>query len=88
MRSLTLQRQDDFLAQWGLRDAVRDMKHRELEAARAGDTMQQLEIRTERIAAETLLHPRGLGDFRVLVVEVETPPSTYLPRGGRRTPSP
>jgi SAM-dependent MidA family methyltransferase len=70
----TLQRQDDFLAEWGLRDAVRDMKHRELDAARAGDTMLQLEVRTERIAAETLLHPRGLGDFRVLVVE--TPPST------------
>jgi SAM-dependent MidA family methyltransferase len=66
----TLQRQDDFLAEWGLRDEVRDMKHRELAAARAGDTMLQLEIRTERIAAETLLHPRGLGDFRVLTVEV------------------
>jgi SAM-dependent MidA family methyltransferase len=66
---VTLHRQDDFLSKWGLRDAVRDMKHRELAAARAGDTMHQLEIRTERIAAETLLHPRGLGDFRVLVVE-------------------
>ncbi|MDJ0924805.1 MAG: SAM-dependent methyltransferase [Acidimicrobiia bacterium] len=63
-----LRRQDDFLAEWGLRDAVREMKQRELEAARAGDTMTQLEIRTERIAAETLLHPRGLGDFRVLSI--------------------
>jgi SAM-dependent MidA family methyltransferase len=66
----TLHRQDEFLAEWGLRDAVRDMKHRELDAARTGATMVQLEIRTERIAAETLLHPRGLGDFRVLVIEV------------------
>ena len=68
--AVALERQDDFLSRWGLRDAVRDMKHRELEAARAGDTMLQLEIRTERIAADTLLHPRGLGDVRVLVAQV------------------
>lgn len=66
---VSLLRQDDFLSEWGLREAVRDMKHRELDAARAGDTMRQLEIRTERIAAETLLHPRGLGDFRVLLTQ-------------------
>ena len=68
--AVALERQDDFLSRWGVRDAVRDMKHRELEAARAGATMLQLEIRTERIAADTLLHPRGLGDFRVLVAQV------------------
>jgi SAM-dependent MidA family methyltransferase len=73
----SLQRQEDFLTDWGLRDVVSDLKHRELEAARAGDTMRQLELRTERIAAETLLHPRGLGDFRVLVI---------TPAGPRKSP--
>jgi SAM-dependent MidA family methyltransferase len=68
--NVTLQRQDDFLTSWGLRDVVSDLRHRELEAARRGDTMTQLAIRTERIAAETLLHPRGLGDFRVLTIDV------------------
>ncbi len=65
-----LQRQDDFLSEWGLRDAVRALKLRELELARAGDTMAQLAAKSERIDAETLLHPRGLGDFRVLTVMV------------------
>ncbi len=65
-----LHRQDDFLAQSGLRSVVSDLRNRELELARAGDTMKQLELKSERIAAETLLHPRGLGDFRVLVVEI------------------
>jgi hypothetical protein len=48
---------------------VSDLRQRELELARAGETMQQLEVKSERIAAETLLHPRGLGDFRVLTIE-------------------
>lgn len=65
-----LMRQDDFLAEWGLRDIVSELRHRELELARGGDTMGQLQVRSERIAAETLLHPRGLGDFRVLVVDM------------------
>jgi SAM-dependent MidA family methyltransferase len=67
---VSLHRQDDFLSEWGLRRVVSDMRHRELELARAGETMQQLQIKSDRIAAEALLHPRGLGDFRVLVVEV------------------
>lgn len=66
----TLHRQDDFLKAWGLRDVVTDLKLRELELARSGDTMGQLTLRSERIDAETLLHPRGLGDFRVLIIEV------------------
>lgn len=65
-----LHRQDDFLAEWGLRKVVSAMKQEELAYARAGETMQQLQVKSDRIAAETLLHPRGLGDFRVLVVEV------------------
>jgi SAM-dependent MidA family methyltransferase len=65
----TVHRQDDFLAAWGLREVVAEMRRRELELARAGETMQQLAVKSERIAAETLLHPRGLGDFRVLIIE-------------------
>ncbi len=71
-RSLTaeLYRQDDFLIANELRRVVSDLRRQELESARAGETMKQLEAKSERIDAETLLHPRGLGDFRVLVVEV------------------
>jgi hypothetical protein len=43
------------------------MRFRELELARAGDEMERLRVRTSRTEAETLMHPRGLGDFRVLV---------------------
>ncbi len=68
-RNVELHRQDDFLAAHGLRQVVSDLRQRELELARAGETMQQLEVKSERIAAETLLHPRGLGDFRVLTIE-------------------
>ncbi len=68
--TVALYRQDDFLADSGLRKVVRDLKLRELELARRGDTMAQLVLRSERIDAETLLHPRGLGDFRVLTVEI------------------
>ncbi len=69
-RSAELYRQDDFLAEWGLRKIISGMKQQELAHARAGETMRQLEIKSDRINAETLLHPRGLGDFRALVVEV------------------
>jgi SAM-dependent MidA family methyltransferase len=63
-----LHRQDDFLEELGLRDRIRELRERELAAARSGDTMGQLRARSDRTNAETLLHPRGLGDFRVLVV--------------------
>jgi hypothetical protein len=43
------------------------MRHEELELARAGEEMARLRLRTVRTEAETLIHPRGLGDFRVLV---------------------
>lgn len=62
-----LHRQDDFLGAWGLRDEVARMRQRELELARSGEAMPRLQVRSERTEAETLLHPRGLGDFRVLV---------------------
>lgn len=64
----TLHRQDDFLARLGLRDRLSSLRSAELEAARSGDEMERLRLRTLRTEAETLLHPRGLGDFRVLVV--------------------
>jgi hypothetical protein len=38
-----------------------------LELARRGDTDARLRLRSQVSEAETLLHPRGLGDFRVLV---------------------
>lgn len=63
-----LLRQDDFLADLGLRDRLSDLRHAELEAARGGAEMERLRLRTLKTEAETLLHPRGLGDFRVLEV--------------------
>jgi SAM-dependent MidA family methyltransferase len=65
--SVELYRQDEFLESLGLRDRIARLRERELTAARSGDTMGQLRFRSDRTNAETLLHPRGLGDFRVLV---------------------
>jgi SAM-dependent MidA family methyltransferase len=65
-----LRRQDDFLTALGLRASLTELRQGELAAARAGDTNQGLRARSLRIEAETLLHPRGLGDFRVLVCRV------------------
>lgn len=64
-----LHRQDDFLTEFGLRDTMVDLRKQELELARGDDAMARLEVRSELKDAETLLHPRGLGDFRVLVIE-------------------
>jgi SAM-dependent MidA family methyltransferase len=58
-----------FLTQWGLRDRLGEIRHAELEAAREGRTMDRLVLRNGVTEAETLLHPRGLGDFRVLVAK-------------------
>lgn len=65
--AVTLDRQDDFLGRWGLRDALAGLRASELEGARSGETMKRLRLRSEVTGAEALLHPRGLGDFRVLV---------------------
>lgn len=65
-----LVRQDDFLGELGLRDLLSELRHEELEATRAGNDGERLAIRSTRTDVETLLHPRGLGDFRVLVVTV------------------
>ena len=60
-------RQDEYLTRWGLRDVIADLRRRELDLARDGDPVERLQLRSERTDAETLLHPRGLGDFRVLL---------------------
>jgi SAM-dependent MidA family methyltransferase len=62
-----LHRQDEFLATFGLRDRLTELRLEELDAARSGDDMERLRLRSMKTEAETLLHPRGLGDFRVLV---------------------
>ncbi|HEX2154231.1 MAG TPA: SAM-dependent methyltransferase [Acidimicrobiia bacterium] len=67
-------RQDDFLGAYGLRDRISELRHRELEAARSGDEVERLRIRTLRTEAETIVHPRGLGDFRVMVARMGTDP--------------
>lgn len=65
---VSLMRQDDFLGELGLRDRLSELRQAELEAARGDDAIERLRLRTLKTEAETLMHPRGLGDFRVLVV--------------------
>lgn len=60
-------RQDDFLNEWGLGERLAALRHDVVVAARDGRTMDQLKLKNRVIEAETLLHPRGLGDFRVVV---------------------
>ena len=61
-------RQDEFLERHGLVDRIRALRTAELEAARAGRTMEQLQYKSAITEANTLLHPRGLGDFRVAIL--------------------
>ncbi len=68
--AVELLRQDDFLSAWGLRERLSLYRRRELELARAGPEIDRLRERSRRTEAETLLHPRGLGDFRVMVSRV------------------
>ena len=63
-----IERQDDWLAAWGLRERLSQLRHRELDLARSGSEAERLEVRSRRADAETLMHPRGLGDFRVLTL--------------------
>ena len=62
-----LHRQDDFLVSLGLRDQIREFRHQERDLARSGEALERLIVRSEATDAETLLHPRGLGDFRVML---------------------
>lgn len=68
--AVEVMRQEEFLTELGLRDRLADLRHRELELARTGDAMERLRVRSTKTEVETLLHPRGLGDFRVLVARV------------------
>ncbi len=63
---VTLRRQDDFLSDLGLRNRLSEIRRAELAAASDSDHAERLRLRTQKTEAETLLHPRGLGDFRVL----------------------
>lgn len=69
--TVELVRQDDFLTGLGLRDELSDLRRHELELARAGDELARLRVRSDRTEAETLLNPRGLGDFRVLIARID-----------------
>lgn len=68
--TVELHRQDDFLAGLGLRERLSEIRRAELAEARRGDEIARLRLRTLKTEAETLLHPRGLGDFRVLEIRV------------------
>jgi len=63
-----LLRQDEFLSRLGLREALSELRRRALQAAKDGDTMLQLRLKSEASAVETLMAPRGLGEFKVLLV--------------------
>ena len=65
--TVSLHRQDELLEGLGLTERIRGLRMQEAKHARAGDELRRLEKRSLRIGAETLLHPRGLGDFRVLI---------------------
>ncbi len=65
--SVSLHRQDDFLEDLGLRERMEGLRRQESEHARLGEELRRLQIRSLRTGAEALVHPRGLGDFRVLI---------------------
>jgi SAM-dependent MidA family methyltransferase len=71
--AVSLIRQDDFLAQWGLRKVLSKLRSEELELARSQAELERLALRSRRTEAETLMHPRGLGDFRVMVAHKPPP---------------
>jgi SAM-dependent MidA family methyltransferase len=65
----SLVRQDDFLEEWGLAEELAQLRRRELAAA-GSDEHLRLVLRSQRAAGETLMHERGLGDFRVLLARI------------------
>ncbi len=67
---VSLIRQDDFLSDLGLRERLGDLRRLELALATESDQTERLLVRSTKTEAETLLHPRGLGDFRVLRVAI------------------
>jgi SAM-dependent MidA family methyltransferase len=56
-----------FLERWGLRERLAGLREEELTLARTDRAMERLAVRSRITDGEALLHPRGLGDFRVLV---------------------
>ena len=56
-----------FLDRWGLRERLAVLREEELALARTDRAMERLRARSRVTDGEALLHPRGLGDFRVLV---------------------
>ena len=62
-----LLRQREFLGGLGLDARLRRLRAEELELARRGDPVERLRVRSRVKEVEALLHPRGLGDFLVLV---------------------
>jgi SAM-dependent MidA family methyltransferase len=66
--AVELLRQDEFLSRLGLRSALSNLRKGALQAARDGNTMLQLRLKSEARAVETLMAPRGLGEFKVLLV--------------------
>jgi SAM-dependent MidA family methyltransferase len=56
-----------FLERWGLWDLLAARRGEERDLARDGDPLERLRVRNSITGGEALLHPRGLGDFRVLV---------------------
>jgi len=60
-------RQDEFLSGLGLSARREELRRRELAEARGGDPIERLRLRSMVKEIDTLLHPRGFGDFRVLV---------------------
>ena len=65
-----LMRQDEFLVEHGLGETRRQLEHSLRE--RRTDDMDSMAIRSELLEIDTILHPRGLGDFRVLEIRVES----------------
>ncbi|MYD03895.1 MAG: hypothetical protein F4X21_03000 [Acidimicrobiia bacterium] len=61
-----LVRQGDFLRDLGLADRRARLREQELAEARDGDPFRRLGIRSRVKEIDTLLHPRGFGDFLVL----------------------
>jgi SAM-dependent MidA family methyltransferase len=64
--TVDLQRQDDFLNEWGLAERLADLRSQEL-AWSGKDENRRLRLRHEIVNGKTLLNERGLGDFRVLI---------------------
>jgi SAM-dependent MidA family methyltransferase len=56
-----------FLERWGLGERLAALRQEEVDLARRGEEMERLKARSRLTDGRALLHPRGLGDFMVLV---------------------